>query len=57
MSEETNALFKALSALEDIRELLRQSAPKHKLDPEQKKALVEAIEKVNSSVGVLEGLK
>jgi len=55
MTEETNALFDALYALEDVRELLRQTAPKHALDAEQKKRLAEAIARARSSIDKIEG--
>ncbi len=54
MSEETDSLFEALFALEDVRELLRETAPSHKLDPAQKRRLADAIAKVRSSLARLE---
>ena len=55
MTEETNALYEAFFALEEVRELLRQSAPEHKLSDEQKKRLKELVAKVKSSVDSIEG--
>ena len=57
MTDETDALFEAKFALEDIRELLRQSAPDHELDDEQKLKLTKAIEKITSSAKRLEKQK
>ena len=48
MTELTNALFEAIYGLEDIREVLRQSAPIHELDNTQK-------ERVELSLGRVEG--
>lgn len=56
MTEETNALYGALFGLEDIRELLRQSAPQHKFTEEQKKKLREKISEVKKHLSVLEKL-
>lgn len=57
MTEETDALFEALFNLEEIRELLRESAPKHKLNEEQKKKLKEKIEKIKKNLSILEKLE
>lgn len=57
MTEETDALFEALFNLEEIRELLRESAPKHKLNEEQKKKLKEKIEKIKKNLSTLEKLE
>jgi hypothetical protein len=55
MTEETNALFEALFALEDVREILRETAPEHNLDEDQKKRLEGALKKIRSSMDRLEG--
>jgi hypothetical protein len=57
MSEETDALFQALFSLEEVRELLRQTAPKHKLNEEQKKKLKEKLGEVRKALEVLERLE
>ena len=57
MGEHSDALYKALFALEDVRELLRQTAPGHELDDGQKKKLAEAVEEVRRQLAVLEELK
>jgi len=55
MTEETDALFQALFALEDVRELLRETAPKHKLNEIQKKRFQDALKAVRSGLDRLEG--
>ena len=57
MSKETDSLFEAFFALEDIRELLRQSAPKHELTDEQKKVLENSLETLKKQITSLEALK
>jgi hypothetical protein len=57
MSRDSDAVFRALFALEDVRELLRESAPKHVLDREQKIRLSKALDDVASCLKVLEALK
>jgi len=57
MSEESNALFAAQFALEDIRELLRQSAPGHSLTDNQKELLEKQLAILQNSIKVLERLK
>ena len=54
MSEESDALFEAFFALEDVREVLRQTAPKHRLTPEDKAKVSEALTKVKAAVSRLE---
>ena len=56
MTEETNALFEALFGLEEIRELLRESAPEHNLNEAQKKKLEEKIDKIENSIKTLKKL-
>jgi len=56
MTEETENLFKAIFELEEIRELLRQTAPNHKFTDEQKKKLRSSIEIVRESLKKLEEL-
>ncbi len=54
MSEETENLFNAIFELEEIRELLRQTAPSHKLTDEQKRKLSNSILIVRESLKKLE---
>ncbi len=54
MTSETENVFKALFALEEVRELLRETAPKHELGGERKERLKKALMKVKSSLEVLE---
>ncbi|MFH1835608.1 MAG: hypothetical protein ABH851_05420 [Methanobacteriota archaeon] len=54
MTSETESVFKALFALEEVRELLRETAPKHELDAHRKERLKTALIKVKSSLEVLE---
>jgi len=54
MSKETENLFNAMFALEDVREVLRQSAPKHELDEKQKEQVRKALEKIKKALNVLE---
>ncbi|MFH0860724.1 MAG: hypothetical protein V1921_05940 [Candidatus Altiarchaeota archaeon] len=54
MTEETEALFNGLFALEDIRELLRETAPGHKLNVEQKTRLEKALKKARKALDNLE---
>jgi len=54
MSEETTALFEGIFALEDIREILRETAPKHELSQDQKDAMTKAIKTLGSSAKILE---
>ena len=56
MTQETEALFEALFALEDVRELLRETAPKHKLNEEQRGRLAEALKKARKAQDTLEKL-
>jgi len=54
MREETQALFKALFALEDIRELLRKTAPEHKFSQKEKEIFAESIKKIREQLNVME---
>jgi len=54
MSKETEGLFAAMFALEDVREVLRKTAPQHELDEADKKAVRTALEKVKKALQVLE---
>lgn len=56
MTEETDALFESLFALENIRELLRTTAPNHKLDDEQKEKLTKNLEEIKKQLTNIEGL-
>ena len=55
MTEETNAFYEAVFALEEVRELLRETAPEHKLSDEQKIKLKQLLEKVKKNIEVIEG--
>jgi hypothetical protein len=50
MSEQTNQVFEGIFAYEEIREILRESAPKHELDENQKERLEKALKKIDSSL-------
>ena len=58
MSEQVDLLFEALFALTDVRVLLRQTAPLHKLSEEQyteaRTAVARAQEALSKLQGVLE---
>ncbi len=54
MSKETQSLFKAMFALEDIREILRKTAPTHELTEEDIKKGKKAIKKVKEAIEILE---
>lgn len=58
MSEQVDLLFEALFALTDLRVLLRETAPLHKLNEEQyaqaRNAVVRAKEALSRLEGVLE---
>jgi len=56
MSNETDALFQAMFALEDAREVLRQTAPGHKLNDQDRKAMATALEKAKAAIAMLEGI-
>lgn len=56
MTEEVENLFNAIFELEEIRELLRQTAPSHKLTDEQKRKLSNSILIVRESLKKLEEL-
>ena len=51
MSAEVDALFDALFALTDLRALLRETAPFHKLNEEQKAQAHSAIVRVREEIG------
>ncbi len=54
MTRESDSLFGALFALEEVREVLRETAPNHALSAEQKERVTEALEKVKKAVAALE---
>lgn len=56
MTDETNALYEILFGLERIRELLRESAPHHRLSDNQKKELRGMVSEVKKNLAVLEKL-
>ena len=49
-------MFGALFALEEVREILRQTAPGHELDEAQKKKMASALAEVKKHLSVLEEL-
>ena len=55
MTEETSALYEAFFALEEVREILRQTAPQHRLSEEQKKRLKELLSKARRGIDLIEG--
>lgn len=54
MSEETGNLFEAIFQMEDIREILRVSAPTHELDDKQKEELSLSLKKIRVALSVIE---
>ena len=54
MSEETGNLFEAIFQMEDIREILRVSAPTHELDDKQKEELSLSLKKIRAALSVIE---
>jgi len=56
MSAEVDALFDALFALTDLRALLRETVPLHKLNEEQKAQAHSAIVRVREALSRLEGV-
>jgi hypothetical protein len=55
MSEQVDALFEALFALTDLRVLLRETAPLHKLDEEQQAQARSAVVRAKEALSRLEG--
>ena len=55
MSKEVDALFDALFALTDLRVLLRETVPFHKLNEEQQNQARSAIVRVREALSILEG--
>jgi len=53
MSDETEALFNAMFELEEVREILRQTAPSHELDEAQKEKVKKALAKAAKALEVL----
>jgi len=49
-----DAVFQALFLLTDIRALLRETAPDHLLDDEQKQQAARTLEKVRKQISILE---
>ena len=54
MKKETELVFNSLDALEDIRQLLRDTVPFHKLSKEQKLKLKKKIESIKKNLSSLE---
>ncbi len=54
MSKEVDETFKALFALEDLREIWRKTAPKHELNKEQKEKVKEILEEIKKSLNEIE---
>ncbi|HJJ92274.1 MAG TPA: hypothetical protein O0X64_00410 [Methanocorpusculum sp.] len=50
----TNALFTALFSLTDVRALLRETAPSHKLDEAQKETITKSLAIVKKQIAILE---
>jgi hypothetical protein len=57
MTRETDLTFECLFILEEIRQIWRDSAPKHELSPEQKKQLKGKAEKVKKNLDEIVKLK
>ncbi|MDG6258113.1 MAG: hypothetical protein QCH35_11035 [Methanomicrobiaceae archaeon] len=49
-----DAVFQAMFLLTDIRALLRETAPDHLLDDEQKQQAARALEKAKKQIAILE---
>ncbi len=56
MSEQVDLLFEALFALTDLRVLLRETAPLHKLDEEQYGQARNAVARAQEALSRLEGV-
>jgi len=56
MRKETKLLFDSLGILEDVWELLRQSAPFHKFDKVQKQELSAKLDKLKNNADELKRL-
>ena len=54
MSEETGNLFEAIFQMEDIREILRVSAPNHELDDKQREDLIFSLKKIRAALNAIE---
>lgn len=54
MSRESDSLFGAVFALEEVREVLRETAPSHALSDEQKERVNGALERVRKAIAALE---
>jgi Sep-tRNA:Cys-tRNA synthetase len=55
MDIRTQKIFEALFALEDIRELMRESAPKHEFAEEQKRKFADTLSEIRKTLDELEG--
>jgi hypothetical protein len=55
MSTEVDAIFDALFALTDLRVLLRETVPIHKLNEEQQTQAHSAIVRVRDALSILDG--
>jgi hypothetical protein len=56
MSEQVDTLFEALFALTDLRVLLRETAPLHKFDEEQRAQARESVARAKQALLRLEGV-
>lgn len=56
MSEQVDTLFEALFALTDLRVLLRETAPLHKLNEEQRALARESVARAKQALLRLEGV-
>lgn len=57
MTRETELTFECLFLMEEIRQLWRDTAPKHELKPEQKKKLKELAGRIEKKLDELVKLK
>ncbi len=48
------AIFQALFVLSDLRSLMRETAPQHELDDEQKRRAASYIEEAKDQIGIIE---
>lgn len=56
MSEQVDTLFEALFALTDLRVLLRETAPLHKLNEKQRAQVLDMILRAKEALSRLEGV-
>ena len=56
MSEQVDTLFEALFALTDLRVLLRETAPLHKLNEKQRAQALDVVLRAKEALSRLEGV-